>query len=1005
MKKFIIAILALPLLFFLFLYLYVQNLDEGEIKRLIISQLEQKINGKVQVQNFAMQGFSTLNLQGLEIRALSGEEVFSARSIEIHLALSELIRSKLSISSVDLIGPQLRIKKKGDEFNFQGLIKKPQDSGLGSQGLSMQARDPNAGLKIEAFTISEGVLRYEDLPSVFFQLKGSFLDEIMTVKKLNATLNKGQTRIAADLSFNLKTQELTVNTQNVLVNLKELEGLLQNPGLSGELEAKGSFHVVKEKLTPNLTVAIRNLRGLGGIESLEGTLQWSQQDLLLLGKIHKKELGKTDIQAQGKFIPARDLKDMVLKLTLNGSNRGKTPFRFQGSTRWQSPILYVEKAELKAYDVELGLDGFYTPNTKKGVFQASGLVSRFSRFVEGLDMPVQFEANLDTSPEGLQLSSKLDSATGVKYQGLSLQPFTLELQSSSDGENFELTAAQFQFKDGGNLKVGGKGKVDSPANFVGNLTARALKLQVFRDGMTAAESFEIEDLNAGFHSGNFMVKNLRAVHGKKGSGAMMMAMGSGVISDPLKGSYSMEFRSFTPGLVLPDLMPWKVSGQCSIPGKCSIQANHSGGQSSLQASFSADTNAMEESVKTVSASGVVECADFQSFLPKGQSCKGSVQLGMKPVPTGFSMELSSRSLSMGTTTLAKDLMISNLNSQMFLDQDFSRLKIIKLVSQSMGGQILLTGELLPRDFKNLAKLDVRLSEVQIPQLLSTFSASLEGQASGLVSGQVKPLKISFPADELDLDMKGQFDVKSLVYRYPASIIQGLDSMEGSIRNSILSRLANYEKEKWKMRMDQSARFQDIQNLDFTMKDWRLLIPQYALIQKEEDYLIQSASAFLMDMNPKKPEPTVSTSFDLVMREKFLREKFPFLKDAPLGELKDRILIQGLVSDPIPASEINRLKSSWSKKVLSMIDFKVLGKSLEDKFQAAKQDLLQNKEELIQRKSQELIEKGSGFLNKVLGSSGTENVKSQGASAVETRVEEIKERAQKKLKSFLGDLFK
>jgi len=89
----------------------------------------------------------------------------------------------------------------------------------------------------------------------------------------------------------------------------------------------------------------------------------------------------------------------------------------------------------------------------------------------------------------------------------------------------------------------------------------------------------------------------------------------------------------------------------------------------------------------------------------------------------------------------------------------------------------------------------------------------------------------------------------------------------------------------------------------------------------------------------------------------------------------------------------------------MIDFKVLGKSLEDKFQAAKQDLLQNKEELIQRKSQELIDKGSGFLNKVLGSSGTENVKSQGVSAVETRVEEIKERAQKKLKSFLGDLFK
>ena len=1005
MKKFIIAILALPLLFFLFLYLYVQNLDEDEIKRLIISQLEQNINGKVQVQSFAMQGFSTLNLQGLEIRALSGEEVFSARSIEIHLALSELIRSKLGISSVDLIGPQFRIKKYGDEFNFQGLIKKPNNAGLGNQGLSMQARDPNAGLKIEAFTISEGVLRYEDLPSVFFQLKGSFLDELLTVKKLNATLNKGQTRIAADLSFNLKTQELTVNTQNVLVNLKELEGLLENPGLSGELEAKGSFHVVKEKLTPNLTVAIRNLRGLSGLESLEGTLQWSQQDLLLLGKIHKKELGKTDIQAQGKFIPAKDLKDMVLKLTLNGSNRGKTPFRFQGSTRWQSPIFYVEKAELKADDVELALDGFYTPNTKKGVFQASGLVSRFSRFVEGLDMPVQFEANLDTSPAGLQLSSKLDSTTGVKYQGLSLQPFTLELQSSSDGENFELAAAQFQFKDGGNLKVSGKGNVSSSANFVGNLTGRALKLQVFRDGMTVAESFELEELNAGFQNGNFMLKNLRAVHGKKGSGAMMMAMGSGVISDPLKGNYSMEFRSFTPGLVFPDLMPWKVSGQCSIPGKCSIQANHSGGQSSLQASFSADANSIQDAPKTISASAVLECFDFRSFLPPGQSCKGSFQLRMKPVPTGFSMELSSRSLSLGTTTLAKDLVISNMSSQMFLDQDFFRLKIVKLVSQTMGGQILLTGEVLPQDFKNLANLDVRLNDVQIPQLLSTFSASLEGQASGLVSGQVKPLKISFPADELDLDLKGQLDVKGLVYKYPASIVQGLDSMEGNIRNSILSRLANYEKEKWKMRMDQSARFQDIQNLDFTMKDWRLLIPQYALIQKEEDYLIQSASSFLMDMNPKKAEPTVSTSFDLVMREKFLIEKFPFLNDAPLGELKDRILIQGLVSDPIPASEITRLKSSWSKKVLSMIDFKVLGKSLEDKFQAAKQDLLQNKEELIQRKSQELIDKGSGFLNKVLGSSGTENVKSQGVSAVETRVEEIKERAQKKLKSFLGDLFK
>lgn len=215
MKKFIIVILALPLLFFLFLYLYVQNLDEGEIKRLIISQLEQKINGKVQVKSFAMQGFSTLNLQGLEIRALSGEEVFSARSIEIHLALSALIRSKLSISSVDLIGPQFRIRKIGDEFNFQGLIKKSQNTGLGSKGLSMQARDPNAGLKIESFTISEGVLRYEELPSVFFRLTGSFLNDLLTVRKLNATLNKGKTRIAVDLRLNLKTREVTVSTEEI----------------------------------------------------------------------------------------------------------------------------------------------------------------------------------------------------------------------------------------------------------------------------------------------------------------------------------------------------------------------------------------------------------------------------------------------------------------------------------------------------------------------------------------------------------------------------------------------------------------------------------------------------------------------------------------------------------------------------------------------------------------------------------------------------------------------
>ena len=119
MKKVLIATASLIFLFGVFLYSYIRSLDPGELRRMLLHEVEKRIHGQCALEELEIGGFGAVYAKGLRVSSLNGQRIFEIDQLNFKLSLSDLIYSKLRFTSLDIKG----LKIFAEKYSGNGILR------------------------------------------------------------------------------------------------------------------------------------------------------------------------------------------------------------------------------------------------------------------------------------------------------------------------------------------------------------------------------------------------------------------------------------------------------------------------------------------------------------------------------------------------------------------------------------------------------------------------------------------------------------------------------------------------------------------------------------------------------------------------------------------------------------------------------------------------------------------------------------------------------------------
>ena len=187
MKKVLLGTTSLLLLFGVFLYSYIKSLDPGELRRMLLYEVEKRIQGQCALDELEIGGFGAVYAKGLRVSTLKGQRVFEIGQLSFKLSLSDLIYSKLRFTSLDIKGLKVFAEKNGDQWNFENLNFAAAPASRNPRRLSMVARTKPSNSKpfqIDSFWAEDAQFFVQGQKAFNFQLDGKVVDRRINVQNL-----------------------------------------------------------------------------------------------------------------------------------------------------------------------------------------------------------------------------------------------------------------------------------------------------------------------------------------------------------------------------------------------------------------------------------------------------------------------------------------------------------------------------------------------------------------------------------------------------------------------------------------------------------------------------------------------------------------------------------------------------------------------------------------------------------------------------------------------------
>ncbi|MCJ8344696.1 hypothetical protein MJH12_04090, partial [bacterium] len=259
MKKIALFIAALMGAFVLFLFIYIRTLDMSSIRNLVKSQIDEQVNGQVEIGELSISGLRSVVIKDI-LLIQDGKKSLSLDSLVFELSLIDLIQSKLSFSTISLSGLDIYIRRVGQEINFLKLLKVPLPlKKSNKKTLSMVATSGLAPLQIESIKIDAAKVYFDEIHLFAFELEGSLRDGKLIFPKLS--VEKDHSYIHSKLFYELASNSGVFEIKESLIKLHELALIahFEKSIPQGDLEILGDLSFKGKEVHPQFALKIPNL--------------------------------------------------------------------------------------------------------------------------------------------------------------------------------------------------------------------------------------------------------------------------------------------------------------------------------------------------------------------------------------------------------------------------------------------------------------------------------------------------------------------------------------------------------------------------------------------------------------------------------------------------------------------------------------------------------------------------------------------------------------------------
>ncbi|PCJ17431.1 MAG: hypothetical protein COB02_13480 [Candidatus Cloacimonadota bacterium] len=965
MKKIAFIFIGLAGLFTLFLFIYIRTLDMSSIRTMVQEQIESKIDGQVKIGGLSISGLKDVVVKDIEL-SQNGKISIILESLSLNLSLSDLIQSKLSFSSIKLLGLQIHARKVGKSYNLSKLLKDKKKASFNSKKtLSMVSGTKEIPLQIESIIIESGKFYLEDTHILAFEANGDLRNNKLNLPIVK--LLKDDSYIESKLFFDLSNKSGVLQFGKSLIKLNKLASIadLDKKISSGKLEISGNIKFKEDEIEPQLVFK------LDGLSLVQNTLQLKFNPIEIL--IQKDKI-YSNIVARGEGLNIDASINLVKKSGV---------YHFLNS---ELSVKYIASSK-SSNTGQINLDSFINGSLTNPNFsiKAKGTKLSSKRISESYDFFGSIIGNLNSAKleswklkgnkgSNLELSASLHNKLQdgkmvlkgnladlsvlnpklkgkLEYKGQftlsnkSLLPSSLQMSLKDllfDKQKIPQVRAALSVHTNQQTLVikkspifieGSNGKfiLDARVPLNGDTTKIVAQIKaksiIFNHELLNSP-MKIHDLYLSSDGGKLIINNLLAYLGKAKIKLSGVVNPQNSTEKMFKGSLEIKSLNF---LKISSKLPNITIKSLTLDSnnKFSLNATSNLQNFLLTGLLSADTKSILTSLK---AKGSLDLSVFNNIVKKEgyKGVSGIVSfdsMGQKP-SKNILVNLKGTFLSLPVSKDFQNLVINTLDTKFTYNPYSEILSFSHYNLSAFDGLIKGKGSILLNSEKS-SNLSCKLTGFDLDSFLSWVSKDLKGHFFSSVNGSID--SFSFNPKKTDINnisFASNLNLTKIKYIYHQSVLDSIKGIESSIGPKSIRKYIKKKRDGFNKKENHFILFKDITSLKVSMKKSLLSVLPFQLIHMKDKYNFSTQSPLTVYLKEDKMKSLVSGQLFYDFSNTFVKEKFSFLKSSYNKNLTGHILLEGEASLPVQAKEQSRIQKDVAKKLAKAIDLSFLGKKFE-----------------------------------------------------------------------------
>jgi hypothetical protein len=1000
-------------------------LDPEELKRLLVYQADQHLNGSLIIQELEFSGFKSVKAKGVEFHRF-GSLMAKLREVEVELSFWGLLQSRMSFSKVGLTGLEFFLNKRGQEWNTKQLFRKPEKNyeDEGFSNLPVVGKDPIENLFIDELQIWDSSINIDQAPNLKLTLTGTLSYPELRISQLK--LDSGNSRLVASLDYQLNESQGNLKIIRSNLSIQEVSPFWPSAhGASGNIQIQGMLQWNKERFVPELRWISQDLKIQGDLlethwSKMEG--QWSETGLYFMSPVSTPRG-----DAWLSFLLNTPVKDILLGERLKGrvvlkeiqvfdwvqAVKITTDFSFSDKVIDFQRILVSNQGR----DL-VEAQGRYSFNSDKLSFALQGNVPDLSQHFPWSKGEITLEGKGTwTRFDGLEFSLE-NHSRNLSLLDRSSPDLRMEIQGGWQDGHLNLPLFRVQTSSGGSLLF--QGLFDFTRNRTdlaqGHFRINGLELNPFlpRGWPKQNPSLTLTECKGRIQGPEISFKKL---HGKLGKGKFSYEGNLFPFAGLANLFHGKLMLSHIPLEWIHPLIPSTLvaDGEWHSEGPYQIELNTKQ-KTKLKISGLLDPGKLS-SMDQINILGTVDLKDLTASLSSDLgNFDGILRVGVSQVDEGrIRGGIYSSKLGIPLPRPYPKLYPKNLELEFNIHKDPFLMRLKKFSGEIFSGRFIARGvsELEGR-FLNQGNLE--LSDLNLNQILPFLEPSLSGRLTAALGGNLSFLSILSPVSgNIPLILDGSLSLHQPVFHAPASVQALIQSVKSSVVRGYFKGLSKYLLAKSASKtMD--FEFHSNPEIIFNLSHGALQFPQISFIDKLNRFQVVSTSPIELSLAPTPARLTVlKGDLEIDMENIFLRSEFPYLKEDFKSNLQTKVKLEGSLSHPILKPQWKQMHRKIVRDLLQVSDLKKIQISKTAELENLKGNLLGDRERetakargreyLLQMLSPRGQSRVRGLMGRMTSSSTPLALEETHTKAAEVAtIEHQLQAAREKLESMLGDEF-